>query len=352
MTEQEKSKLFNAILKFQERTLKGGSEYKEINILVVGDLMVDEYIFGESNEISREAPVPIVVKKETKRYFGGTGNVVNNLKAMGANVSVFGVVGNDKYGRLVEKHVLEDNKYNSVILITHDRPTIIKQRIVVNGQQIVRVDTEKSSYVSDNCEKLLTKYITDQIHYCDVVVLSDYNKGALTPKLIKRIIKCAESKHKPVIVDPKGDNFSLYYGATVITPNLLEAELVCKKKLFPGPGASLNDAARSLCVSCDFDQVVITCGENGIFLFNDNKNLGFYYPASNKQSVYDVSGAGDTVLSVLSICLALEIPLQFGIYLANIAGDIAVRKLGTSTVTSKQLSDIAIKSLAVVIPLR
>lgn len=305
-------------------------KFEKINVLVVGDLMLDEYIFGKVNRISPEAPVPVVWVTYEHPTLGGAGNVVNNLAALGASVSVIGSVGYDPNGGQI-LDMLEDLKVDSsAVQIYHDRPTTTKTRIVSSNQQLLRIDRE------DRYD-LTRKRINDSLDYIeahkddfDAVILSDYGKGVLTKHFTKKIIEIMSGKF--IAVDPTGHDYVKYKGATIATPNLREAEYAAN--MFISDDKNFRVAAKKL--TKYVDNLLITRGKDGLVLFEPNKEP--HYVDAKPQEVYDVSGAGDTVISVLTLAAASGFLLSLAAEIANVAAGIVVGKLGTATVSTEELA--------------
>lgn len=304
-------------------------------ILVIGDLILDEYIWGRVTRISPEAPVPIADVVSTMCVPGGAGNVACNIKALGGEVYLVGVIGKDKAG----KELLEKLKKMGIgaqgIIVDGNRPTTLKSRIIAHHQHVVRVDRETKAPIDKNlCEKIsrLSEKVMDKV---DAVLISDYAKGLMIPELTSRIIALAKKYRKIVSVDPKGSNYSKYRKATIITPNRKEAEIAT--------GIPINNednllrAGYKLLQETEARYILITRGEKGMSLFQ--KDCSPIHIPSVVSEVYDITGAGDTVVAALTLALACGVRIEKAIEIANWAAGVVVRKVGTATVTSEELEE-------------
>ena len=305
---------------------------ESIRALVLGDFMIDRYIFGSIDRISPEAPVPIMHVKEESSRPGGAGNVALNLVALGAKVGIIGVVGKDYHGRglctLLEKEGIDC----SFFFLEEALSTIIKSRLIAGSQHIIRLDEEKVVPLSLELEEKIVSAFENIVSSFDIVAFSDYHKGFFTPSLLKRLISIARVKGVSIIVDPKGDDFTKYRGVFTLKPNLKEAYLASKLP----KTAPLSEVASTLIEQAGLEQLIITRSEKGISLFKkDGTQLDFPVRA---QEVVDVTGAGDTVLATLLFALANGLNLEESIELSNIASSIAVSRLGCAHITQKELA--------------
>lgn len=299
------------------------------NILVVGDLILDRYIYGETTRISPEAPVPVVRVTATEERPGGAANVAVNIRALGVAVAVLGVCGNDDAARTLLRR-MEETGVTGHFIFLPDFPTVTKLRVLSQHQQLLRLDYENHAGEVDSPE-LLSRYagILDGM---DVVVLSDYAKGSLSR--VTTLIKQARDKHIPVLVDPKGRDFSRYSGATLLTPNLREFEAVvgpCR-----GDG-DIEEKGRELCRTAGIDALLVTRGERGMSLVGTDDKKISHLPAQAHE-IYDVTGAGDTVIAAVAAGLASGYSLLDSIQYANLAAGLVVEKLGTATVSVDELN--------------
>ena len=288
--------------------------------------MLDRYIIGTTNRISPEGPIPVLdVKKEVK-MLGGVGNVVRNLSTLAIETHLVSLLGNDTTSKEVEKK-LDKIGVDKNIVKDSNRPTITKSRFIANNQQILRVDKEKITPISKKIEKKIYEYSKKQILKSNSVVISDYNKGLITKNILKKIISFSKSHKKPVILDPKSSNFEKYKGVTIITPNIKELEKVMKKKLINDN--EIIDASRKLISKYNFNHLLVTMGQLGMILISKKKKDVVKLDAEAKE-VFDVSGAGDTVVSFIAAGLACSLKIEEVVKIANIAAGIVVNKTGTS----------------------
>lgn len=303
------------------------SQFNHANVLVLGDVMLDRYWFGSTNRISPEAPVPVVKVQENEDRAGGAANVAMNIAALNVPVTLHGLIGQDDAGRALDKLLNDHNIQNQcVALSTH--PTITKLRVLSRHQQLLRLDFEEGFHNVDSSE-LLAKLSAD-IAACGALILSDYGKGTLDS--VQQMIQIARKANVPVLIDPKGTDFERYRGATLLTPNMSEFEAVA------GHCSSEEEiVTKGLKMIADFelDALLITRSEKGMTLLRPNVEP-FHLPTQARE-VYDVTGAGDTVISVLATAIADGRALEEACYLANAAAGIVVGKLGTSTVSPSEL---------------
>ncbi len=305
-----------------------------LSCLVVGDLMLDEYLWGKAERISPEAPVQVVDVQREDLRIGGAGNVANNLRALGCRVTVASVIGSDQNGQ-----ILLDAFNNSAITIDgvikdQTRCTGKKTRVMAANQQIVRIDRESREALAKAAEQELCNWLSASIPDFRVVLISDYMKGVLTSNVLSVIIETARGNNIPVLVDPKGFDFSKYKGATCLTPNRKEAEAA--SGIVVDSDENLQKAAEAIIATASLDNLLITRSEAGMSLFN-SVGHAVHIPTVARE-VFDVTGAGDTVLAMLGFGLASGLQLSDAATLANIAAGIAVGKLGTSVVTPDEIS--------------
>lgn len=306
---------------------------KQAKILVVGDLMLDHYIWGSCDRISPEAPVGIVKVASESKKVGGAGNVAQNLIKLGAEVSMLSVLGKDFIGKET-LNILEENSINTEnIIFEEERQSSQKSRVMANNQQILRVDREDSCAIKKE-DGLISRFKACFQAY-DLVLLSDYNKGVLTKKVCLEIIKLCKEAGKAVLVDPKGEDYSKYSGATLLTPNKKEASLACKMQI--KDENSLKEALIKLKEIAKLEYSLITLSEDGIALYDDEVKI---FPAI-EQEVFDVTGAGDTVLASLGFMLAQNFKIEEAIKVANLAAGVVVRKLGSAYATWGEIDELS-----------
>lgn len=296
-------------------------------VLVIGDIMLDRYWFGQVDRISPEAPVPVVRVARKEDRLGGAANVARNAAALGAQVSLVGVVGDDEPGDLV-RQLVTDEGIACEIVVDHGAPTTLKMRVLGRQQQLLRVDFE--DHPADRSVDDIVDRARALISNHDVVVLSDYSKGALAR--VEKLIALARSADVPVLVDPKGQRYERYQGASMLTPN--RAEMRDAVGYWDSEG-DLQQRAQSLRAKLQLDALLVTRSEEGMSLFTGD---GTERVDAYTHEVFDVSGAGDTVLATLAVARAAGLEWKDAMYWANRAGGIVVGKLGTSVVTPEELS--------------
>ncbi|MDD5284755.1 MAG: bifunctional D-glycero-beta-D-manno-heptose-7-phosphate kinase/D-glycero-beta-D-manno-heptose 1-phosphate adenylyltransferase HldE [Desulfuromonadaceae bacterium] len=311
------------------------SRTASLRCLVVGDLMLDEYLWGKAERISPEAPVQVVDVMREELRLGGAGNVVNNLAALGVQVAVCSVIGDDENGWSLLKEFGRRNVSTEAVFLDPNRRTSRKTRVVAANQQIVRIDRETRESLANDFEKQVCEWIDTHAGKFDVVVLSDYNKGVLTPSVIAAAISSASATGIELLVDPKGADFNRYRGATLLTPNRKEAEAASGIAI--RDSETLAEAAAVIMDAVGLQHLLITRSEEGMSLFS--KNAEVVNIPTVAREVFDVSGAGDTVLAALAVGIASGLSMAESARLANIAAGIAVGKLGTSVVTPQEIID-------------
>jgi len=322
-----------------------------LQVLVVGDLMLDEYLWGSAERISPEAPVQVVDLKKRDVRLGGAGNVVNNLLSLGCRVVVASVIGEDENASLLRRRLDVRGLSQEGVLADPDRVTSRKTRILASNQQIVRVDHESREQISPDTEGRLLEFAKAQMANCNLILVSDYLKGVLTNRVLAELISAARGKGVPVVVDPKGDDFSKYRGATLLTPNRKELQLATGKNLTDD--AAIRSAGMGLLQDLGLQALALTRSEEGISLFSADGGED-RFPAEARE-VFDVTGAGDTVLAVLGSTLAAGASYAEAVKLANVAAGLVVAKVGASSVTPEEIlgaiarehfdSDLKVKSL-------
>ncbi len=306
--------------------------FAKCRLAVIGDSMLDRFLWGKVDRISPEAPVPVVKLDRETRKLGGAANVAANIRALGAEVVLFGLNGNDEAGTWMNELLAERGIDSQGMVETKDRPTTIKTRIIAHHQQVVRTDREDDSPVADDYVDLLLKHLESMGPF-DGYVLSDYGKGVLTDDALRRCIALAQAAGRPIIVDPKNGDYSQYKGVTSLTPNQKEAELACALAITNE--ASLTKAGTLLLERTAAEAVLITRGEHGMALFG--KDGRQHHLPTEASHVFDVTGAGDTVIAVYTTALAAGADFALAASLANHAAGVAVREVGTVAVTAEQL---------------
>ena len=331
------------------------NRFKSKRLLVLGDLILDQYIKGSVSRISPEAPVPILVQEESFYTPGGSANVANNLRSLGAQVTVVGKIGDDLEGDLLKKELKKRDIDTNGIFTDSRIHTILKTRIIAHHQQVVRVDREKvMDFGDDNFkQKKIWPFIEKNFHRFDGVIISDYGKGMVEPTMVSRICYSANKKGIPITVDPKVENFKVYGHVSTITPNKKETENALKNipeetRLNLGIHSTKLDSKENIEHSgmgllhyLGIPSLLITMGEHGMYLFEQNKKP---FPIATKaREVFDVSGAGDTVISVFTLSLAAGASKREAADIANYAAGVVVAKMGAVAVTIPELLE-AIRS--------
>ena len=329
---------------------------KSPKLLVIGDLMIDHYLWGSCERISPEAPVQVINVDNESTVLGGSGNVINNLKALGAQVDVISVIGGCETSDEL-KILLNDINVNSKYLITQkDRITSKKSRIIAAQQQVVRYDRESTDEISTKSQTTILNTFKKIITNYDAVLLSDYGKGVLTADLTQSLIAIANDNNKKVLIDPKGLDYSKYKGAYLLTPNKKEASEATQINVHDD--ATLTQAITQLKINCDLDVSLITLSEQGVAIYDDTLRT---HPTVARE-VFDVTGAGDTVLASLGFALSCGLDIDNSVEFANLAAGVVVGKIGSATATlneiieyesslNKSTSDEHIKTLDEIITL-
>ncbi len=320
------------------RLLSYLDKFPKAKILVVGDLMVDYYMWGNVSRISPEAPVPVVEVTDESIRPGGAANVFNNIVALEGQADLCGVIGADESGRWLQQEVKRCGANIEGLVSEDHRPTIQKTRIVAHSQQVVRYDREKRHPISSSTQHKIFEFILNKIegnHGCDCLVLSDYAKGVITQELTKDLLSLAKKNGVPTIVDPKVNHMDYYREVTVVTPNHLEASQASGVDIINEQ--SLLEAGHRLLRRLNCESVLITRGEKGMSLFEKNGEVT-HIPTMAK-AVFDVTGAGDTVVGTLALGLAAGATLTEAATLANYAAGVVVGIVGTATVSRQMLKE-------------
>jgi len=300
-------------------------------ILVVGDLMIDHYLWGKCERISPEAPVQVVAIEKETSVLGGAGNVVNNLSVLGAKVAVLSVIGNDDNAQELKTLLEEINIQTDTLVVQKNRNTSKKSRIIASHQQVVRYDKESTEDISSESQTQIIEIFTRELNSYDIVLLSDYGKGVLTDALTKKLIHLANLAGKKVLVDPKGSNYAKYNGAYLLTPNKKEA--IEASGIEIADEKTLLEAIIKLKNTCSLEVSLITLSEDGIAIYDDNLRI---HPTVARE-VYDVTGAGDTVIASLGFALACGYDIDKAVQFSNLAAGVVVGKLGSATATLNEI---------------
>lgn len=304
---------------------------KNPKILVIGDLMIDHYLWGKCERISPEAPVQIVNIDKENSVLGGAGNVINNLRALGSIVDVLSVVGDDLVAKELKILLKDIEVQSNMLIIEKNRKTSKKSRLIASQQQVLRYDNESIEDISTNSEKeIINKLNTNILNY-DVIILSDYGKGVLTTKLTQEIISISNKNKIKVFVDPKGKDYSKYKGAYTLTPNKKEAMEATSISI--KDNETLEEAIKKLKDECDLEVSLITLSESGIAIFDNKLRI----KPTVAREVYDVTGAGDTVISSIAFAIANDMKIDDAIQFANLAAGVVVGKIGSATATLDEI---------------
>lgn len=308
-------------------------QIKKVKVLCIGDVMLDRYIYSNVSRISPEGPVPVARVTHANDVAGGVANVARNVASLGAHATVSGLIGEDVSGEDLMRTLLMDDQVKTLFASTKERPTTEKIRFVAQGQQLLRADKEDGAPLTPEQEQLLLGMIEEEIDDYDVVVLSDYAKGVLTPTVLQKVVALAQQAQIPVVVDPKYSDLSRYAGATVITPNA--------KEVFEATGVAARDDASAAIAgekALEMSQataILVTRAEQGMSLIQRGEPAA--HIRATAREVFDVVGAGDTVVATLAVCLGAGLSLKEAAVLANMAGGLVVAKSGTATISMFEL---------------
>ena len=304
---------------------------KKPNILVIGDLMIDHYLWGSCDRISPEAPVQVVNVKKESSVLGGAGNVINNLVTLGSVVDVISVIGNDSVANELKSLLEKIDVPTSNLVVENNRKTSKKSRLIASQQQVLRYDMESIDDINENSHKQIIQTLEKNIDKYSSIILSDYGKGVLTTNLTKEIIKIANKNNIKVLVDPKGKDYSKYKGSYTLTPNKKEAMEATNIDI--KDENSLIEALKSLKTQCELEVSLITLSEQGIAIFDDELTI----KPTVAREVYDVTGAGDTVIASIAFALGNNLDIKDAIYFANLAAGVVVGKIGSATTTLDEI---------------
>ncbi len=302
--------------------------FKKEKILVIGDLILDRYIWGKVTRISPEAPVPVVDVLDDNFMLGGAANVANNIVSLGGKATVMGIAGTDGAGQVLRD--LLTRAGIETVLIEDPRPTSVKTRVIAHNQQVVRFDMESRDHLTGKELEFMLSALDEQVRACDAVIVSDYKKGVVSAQVMRRLLKVARGRF--VAVDPKVGHFHLYKGVSLVTPNLLEASEGASVPI--KDEATLLKAGRTLLAKLRAGSVLITRGEDGMSLFS---SAGVKHIPTAAMKVFDVTGAGDTVIAAFSLAHAAGASMEEAAVIANHAAGIVVAQLGTASVTPEML---------------
>ncbi|MEO8071690.1 MAG: D-glycero-beta-D-manno-heptose-7-phosphate kinase [Acidobacteriota bacterium] len=309
--------------------------FSNVKVLVVGDVMLDRFWWGNVNRISPEAPVPVVNLENTSLAAGGAANVAANVVGLGANAFLIGVIGDDTEAQLFPEILKNTNVSSDFLVKIPTRQTTIKTRVIAHSQQVVRIDQETRKSLDRKEEQMVWEKIESLTDKTDIFIISDYAKGVLTDNLLARLITTAREQNKKVLIDPKGKNYSKYKGATLLTPNQREAAEACN--FDETEPEFLEKSGRILLENLSLDALLITQGEKGMSLFQKNEKKK--HLNSLAREVYDVTGAGDTVIASLAVALAAGADFCEAANIANISAGLVVEQIGTTAISIKMLRE-------------
>jgi D-beta-D-heptose 7-phosphate kinase/D-beta-D-heptose 1-phosphate adenosyltransferase len=322
----------------RKRALEIIRNFSRSRVLVIGDIMVDHFIWGRVSRISPEAPVPVVEVQSDNFMLGGCANVLNNIFSLGGKVYATSVIGSDDMGEKLLGEFRKRHIDAEGIIAEANRPTTLKTRIVAHSQQVVRFDQESKKSIEPKSVEKIIKYVKKVMDVLDAIVISDYNKGVITKPLMEGIREAISGKGIPVCVDPKQNDFSLYQGFDIVTPNNYEAGRAAGIDIMDGQ--DIVSVGKMLLDEFNFRALLITRGEEGMSLFEKNgKIIHTAFPAEARE-VFDVTGAGDTVIGVFALCVASGATFKEAAALANYAAGIVVGKVGTAIISQDELREV------------
>jgi len=324
MTRKELSQIFDS--------------FDNMHILVIGDVMIDSYLWGDVSRISPEAPVPIIATSRRENRLGGAANVALNIQALGATPIMCAVVGNDESGQIF-KDLLQDNNLSSEgIISSSQRMTTIKTRIISQNQHLLRVDEEENQVLEKSLEKKLQKHIEELLntYKIDAIIFEDYDKGVLTPSTIKHTVTLAQEKGIPTLVDPKKRNFLCYQGVTFFKPNLKEFKEGLKIDISSKDQKGLLAAAKIFLLEQNMTNFMVTMAEKGVMVVDEKDH---HFISAEIRNIADVSGAGDTVISVSALCLAAGLDVKMVAGIANMAGGLVCEHPGVVPIDKQELQE-------------
>jgi len=310
------------------------SAFDQLTVLIVGDVMVDSYLWGKSTRLSPEAPVPIVNVLKTEKRLGGAANVALNVQALGATTLLCSVIGDDKDGSDFIGLLEENNLSTEGIIQSPDRVTTVKQRILSGGQQLLRIDSEIETDLLEHENQALVQRFAELLERADVVIFQDYDKGVLNEQNIAELISLARQKGVPTVIDPKKKNFLRYKGCSLFKPNLKELKEGLKVEFADANREAFERAVAELQDRLETRNILVTLSERGVFCAAGNDKT---YIDAHLRTISDVSGAGDTVISIAAVCMALNLPLPLLADLSNLGGGLVCEEIGVVPVDKVKL---------------
>jgi D-glycero-beta-D-manno-heptose-7-phosphate kinase len=325
----------------KERIRELFKSFNQLNVLIIGDVMIDNYLWGNVSRISPEAPVPIVSVKRKEQRLGGAANVALNIQAMGANPILCSVIGVDNEGLSFLDLLKKQKLSQKGIMKSRERITTVKTRVIGNNAQLLRVDEEVDDEIDPNETQQLITLISYILHHdkIDVIIFEDYNKGLINPRLISKVVELAKQKSIPTCVDPKNKNFNAYKGVSLFKPNLKELREGIKQDISSDNISELQRAVSSFRVKQKIETILVTLAEKGVIT---NSRKVKEHLSAHIRSIADVSGAGDTVISVAALCRAMECKDILTAAIANLSGGLVCEQIGVVPVNKEQLLEEAL----------
>jgi rfaE bifunctional protein kinase chain/domain len=308
--------------------------FAQLKVLIIGDVMLDSYIWGSVERISPEAPVPVINVSRKDFRLGGAANVALNISSLGASPILCALIGNDDDGRKLIQRLDENKMSKEGIVISNDRPTTVKTRVIASHQHVVRVDEESDREANAKEEELLMEKIEKLLPQCGVVIFEDYDKGVIRPSIIEKTVRLAKEKNIPTVVDPKKRNFLAYTGVTLFKPNLKELREGLKVEVSASNQLQVEKTVSLLKEKLNAAGVMVTLSEHGVYV--DFQNEKIKLPAHPRE-IADVSGAGDTVVSVAALCVALQQKPEVVAGLSNLAGGLVCQHVGVVPINKEEL---------------
>lgn len=316
--------------------------FNSIRVLIIGDVMLDSYIWGAVERISPEAPVPVINVKKKDFRLGGAANVALNVLSMGAQPVLCALIGDDDDGKKLMQRLDEQRMSKEGIVVSSERPTTVKTRVIASHQHVVRVDEESDREASSAEEKLLLEKIEKLLPQCQVVIFEDYDKGVLNERIIAKAVELARQKNIPTVVDPKKRNFLSYKNVTLFKPNLKELREGLKIEVASGNQDQVQQATNVLKQKLNATGIMVTLSEHGVYIDYENQKVKL---AAHEREIADVSGAGDTVVSVAALCTALKLDAKMIAALSNLAGGLVCQHVGVVPIDKSELFEESLKVL-------
>ncbi len=332
-----------SIMVYEKKIQEIFAKFQNLKIMIIGDSMIDAYTWGHVHKISPEAPVPVMQVFKKEKRLGGAANVALNLKAMGSYPILCSVIGYDKNGEKFLSLLKKNQLDTTGILQSHRRNTTIKERVIAKNQHVLRIDQEDEYAIDPVEENALIAYFKEKISVIDAIIFQDYDKGGITPLLIQKITQMAKRNNIPVMVDPKHKNFLHYKNVDLFKPNLLELSQGMQTKMDVHKEKHFNDVVETFMQKNHLKKILVTLSADGVYINNTVEKKEKYWIKAHTKSVVDVSGAGDTVISIATLCTTLQLPTFWVAYIANLAGSMACEKFGVVSITHEALQNMLLK---------